>query len=391
MKIKLIILSLIILVMNACKEDEVGHTSPCNLNFADSSALHPKAAQFQALIDKYTDLGLPGIVLLVRDSSGLWIGSSGKADIENDVDMAPCMVSKVASITKMFMGVLTLQLVNEGVLDLDTKISTWLPADIIEKIENADHVTLRQLMNHTSGIYDVISDQGFYLQLLNKPEQHWTQEGILEYVYGKPAAFEPGTSMGYSNTNTLLVSMIIESATGRKHYDLMHERIIDPLGLEDSYYYYHDALPENTVQGYYDLYNNGSILNLTNYNTGSGNGYTGLYCSVRDLQLFTEALFVHKTLLNDAMLAEMQTFTAMDPEAHRAFGLGIFKDFMERPADEYALGHRGRDLAYSADAFWFPKNNTTMAFLINYGTNGNSALRETFYQFRTELSDLIFE
>lgn len=391
MKTRILIISIILLLMNACKDDEVGHTQPCNLNFNDTSAQHPKAAQYQALIDNYTKQGLPGIVLLIRDSSGLWIGSSGKADIEKDIDMAPCMVSKVASITKMFMGVLVLQLVDEGVLALDEKISTWLPAGTIEKIENADQVTLRQLMNHTSGIYDVISDQGFYLELLNKPEQFWTPESILEYVYGKPAAFEPGTSMGYSNTNTLLVSMIIEAATGRKHNELMHERIIDPLGLENTFYYYHDELPEYTAQGYYDLYNNGTILNLTNYNTGSGNGYTGLYCSVRDLQLFIEALFVNKVLLSDSMLAEMQTYTEMDPEAHRAFGLGIFKDFMERPADEYALGHRGRDLAYSADAFWFPKNNTTMAFLINYGTNGNSALREVFFQFRTDLSDLIFD
>ncbi|MPM34089.1 hypothetical protein SDC9_80670 [bioreactor metagenome] len=185
--------------------------------------------------------------------------------------------------------------------------------------------------------------------------------------------------------------MIIEAATGRKHHELMHERIIDPLGLENTYYYYHDELPEYTAQGYYDLYNNGTILNLTNYNTGSGNGYTGLYCSVRDLQLFTEALFVNKTLLSDDILNEMQTFTAMDPEAYRSFGLGIFKDFMDRPADEYGLGHRGRDLAYSADAFWFPKNNTTMAFLINYGTNGNSSLRDVFFNFRKDLADIIFE
>lgn len=393
MKNKIILsIALIVALFAGCKEDEVGSSSNCQLTFADSSAIHPKAQVYQNLIDRYTTLGLPGIVLLIKDSSGLWVGSSGKADIENNIDMAPCTVSKVASITKMFMGTLTLMLVDEGVLQLDTKISKWLPSEKIEKIENADQVTLRQLLNHTSGIYDVITDQGFYLDLLNNPEQHWTADHILEYVYNKPAAFLPGDSTGYSNTNFLLISMIIESATGRSHADLLHEKIIDPLHLENTYYFYHDALPTYTAQGYFDLYNNGHILNLSNYNTGSGNGYTGLYMNVRDLQIFIEALFANKTLLSDPMLAEMQTFTAIDLDGYRQFGLGIYKDFIDR-ADplEYGLGHRGRDLAYSADAFWFPKNNTTMAFIINYGTNGSSTLGDTFYQFRDDLVDIIFE
>ncbi len=379
-----------ILAFTSCKNPEVGGSSPCITTFTDSSDSHPKAATYQNLIDHYTQAGIPGITLLIKDNNGLWIGSSGKADIENNVDMAPCTVSKVASITKMFMGTLTLMLVDEGVLDLDAKISTYLPADMVDKIANADEATLRQIMNHTSGIYDVVSDQGFYLDLLNNPEQHWTQESILEHVYGKDAAFPCGTDQGYSNTNYLLISLILEEATGKKHYDLLHERIIDPLNLQNTYYFYHDALPAYTAQGYYDLYNNGNIMNLTNYNTGSGNGYTGLYMDVRDLQLFIEGLFVNKVLLSDSMLNIMQTFTDVDPENGRAFGLGIYKDFLNGAPDEYGLGHRGRDLAYSADAFYFPKNGTVMAFIINYGTNGNSAVGDLFFEFRDELEVEIF-
>ena len=385
-----IIISISLVFFYACQKPEIGASSECSLNFQDSSSLHPKAQIYQNLIEKYTNKGLPGIVLLITDKDGLWIGSSGKADIENDIDMAACTVSKVASITKMFMGTLTLMLVDEGVLDLDAKISTYLSSDIISKINNADQATLRQLMNHTSGIYDVVSDQGFYLELLNNPEKHWTQDAILQHVYGKDAAFECGTSQGYSNTNYLLISLIIENETGKNHSDLLHERIINPLNLQNTYYFYHDALPKHTAQGYYDLYNNGNILNLTNYNTGSGNGYTGLYMDVRDLQLFIEGLFVNKTLLSDSMLNTMQTFTDIDPENGRAFGLGIYKDFLNGEPDEYGLGHRGRDLAYSADAFYFPKNGTVMAFIINYGTNGNSAVGDLFFEFRDELESNIF-
>lgn len=392
MKHIIIYLSILwLMVLVSCRNDVVGPSSDCTLSIADSSSMHPKAARYQQLIDDYTHRGLPGIVLLIRDSSGLWIGASGKADIENNINMQPCAVSKVASITKMVMATVTLQLVDEGVLNLDAPISTWLEDRITSRIENADQATLRQILNHTSGIYDVISDQGFYLDLLNNPDRNLSAEDILEHVYGKPAAFAVGTSTGYSNTNFLLLSLILENATGKPHGDLIRERIILPLGLSDTYYFYHDDLPTYTAQGYFDLYNNGHILNLTNYNTGSGNGYTGLYSSVRDLQVFTEALFVDKTLLSQAMLDEMQTFTAIDYDGYRRFGLGIYKDFIDRAdSTEFAYGHRGRDLAYSADAFWFPKNNTTMAFLVNYGTNGSSALADVFFEFRDKVADEIF-
>ena len=86
------------------KEVPILSSTTCNLSFPDSSASHPKAAIFQGIIDNYTAKGLPGIVLLIRDSNGLWVGGSGKADIGNNIDMQPCTVSKVASITKMFYG-----------------------------------------------------------------------------------------------------------------------------------------------------------------------------------------------------------------------------------------------------------------------------------------------
>lgn len=385
-----ILATIVVLMAWSCKKEETGPTSLCNPAISDSSALHPKATAYQAIIDEYTQKGLPGIILLIRDTNGLWIGTSGKADIEQDIPMQICTVSKVASITKMFVATATLMLVDEGLLDLDAKITQWLPASVTSKIENAEEASLRQLLTHSSGIYDVITDQGFYLELLNNPEKHWTQLDILEHVYGNPAVFPAGTDVEYSNTNTLLVSMIIEKVTGKPHHELIRERILNPLGLSDTYYFWHEALPSETAQGYFDMYNSGSILNLTNYNTGSGNGYGGIYSTVSDMKTFIEALFISKTLLSDAMLNEMQTFTVEDQGYDRQYGAGIFKDFLYRADDEFGLGHRGRDLAYSADVFWFPKNNTTMAMMVNYGTNGNSSLKQVFVDLRAAVADEIF-
>jgi len=87
----------------------------------------------------------------------------------------------------------------------------------------------------------------------------------------------------------------------------------------------------------------------------------------------------------------MLTFTDEEPNMHRAMGLGIFKDFLERSSDEYAYGHRGRDLAYSADAFYFPNQDVTMCFIVNYGTNGETALKKVFLDFRSALVDVIMD
>jgi hypothetical protein len=136
-------------------------------------------------------------------------------------------------------------------------------------------------------------------------------------------------------------------------------------------------------------YNNGTILNVTNYNTGSGNGYGGVYSNVYDLQRFIEALVRDKTLLQPGSLSQMLTFTNPVDGVNRANGLGIFRDFLERAPHEYAYGHRGRDLGYTADMYWFPEQDITMTYFINYGTDAKSSIKPYFYEFRTALVDAL--
>lgn len=377
------------LFLTGCKEDEIGPTQSCALTQPDSSQLHPKNEAFVELLNKYTHKGLPGIILLVRDPDGRWVGAAGKADIKKGLPMSPCYVSKVASVTKIFIGTLVMKMVGDGTLDLDDPITKWLPGKYTDKVANADQATLRQLLNHTSGIYDIIESNAFYLQVLNNPGKFWDSEELLKFAYGQPAVFPTGTQLEYSNTNLLLAAMIIEKAGGRPHAGLLHERVIDPLGLADTYYHWHDPLPDEVAQGYYDLYNNGDIVNMSNFNTGSGNGYGGMYATVYDMQVFIEALLRDKTLLSPELLAEMTAITAEDPADLEAYGVTIRKDFIDRAPDEYALGHRGRDLAYTADLFYFPEKDVTIALLINYGTDADSDLKEVFLEFREELADVI--
>jgi len=382
----LLIWSVSLLSISSCSKKTIEATFVCE---APSLPTHPKQQGFSDIINKFTDKGLPGIALLIKDSNGTWAGAGGMADIAQGIPMQSCHISKVASITKIFMAALAIKLAEEGTLNLDEKISTYLTPAQLKYVANADEVTVRQLLNHTTGIYDVIDDNSFYLDVLNNPPKHRTQDDILKFVRNKPAVFAAGSSSGYSNTNTLLLSLVIDKLGGKPHQTLLREKIIEPLQLENTFYYYHDKLPENKVaQGYYDLYNNGKIENLSSYNTGSGNGYTGLYSNVFDLLKFINALFIDKTLVSQNSLHQMLDFNVIEEAgSDRLLGAGVMKDFIHRGNNEYAYGHRGRDLAYSADLFYFPEKNKVMVLIVNYGTDGDSKLRPTFYDLRKEVVD----
>jgi D-alanyl-D-alanine carboxypeptidase len=370
-----------------CQEPVIEPTNICTA--PPTTINHPKAAVYQGVIDKYIKAGLPGIAVLIRDKNGSWVGSGGQADIQENISMQPCHISKTASLTKIFIAVLALKLAEEGKLKLDEKISNYLPGEITNKIQNAESATLRNLLNHTSGIHDFSSNDNFYLALLNYPNKKWKPDELLKFSYNQKAVFQTGTSSGYSNTNTVLATMVIEKATGRSHAALLREKILNPLGLSDSYYYWQEDLPAKGVaQGYFDLYNNNTLVNVSSYNTGTGNGLNGLYCTVFDLQKFIDALLRQKTILNQNSLNMMLTFTD-NIENRKYLGLGLFKDYIDGnfKENEFAYGHRGRDLGYSADMFYFPNQDVTVTLLVNYGTNAKSNLQDTFLDFRYEIAD----
>ncbi|MCO6495643.1 MAG: serine hydrolase [Bacteroidetes bacterium] len=381
-----------VMFIASCSKESITKSEVCNAS--ENHSGHPKSELFNSILNKAVADGFPGIALLVVDSNGTYVGSAGYADIKNKIKMQPCHISKVASLTKIFIGVLAFKMQEEGKLDLDKKISEYLDSKELEGIANANEVTVRQLMMHNTGIFDVITDTKFYLDILNNPPRHRNQMDILEYVRGKKSLYTPGNGPSYSNTNTLLLSMVIDKIGGKPHQELLHEKILEPLGLNNTYYFYHDPLPEGKVaQGYYDLYNNGRLENLSSYNTGSGNGYTGIYSNVFDLRDFIDALLIHKTLLTTNSLNQMLIFGKSEKGyEERELGAGIMKDFLLRTnPKEYAYGHRGRDLGYTADLFYFPEYKQTLALIINYGTDGDSRLRPLFYELRKSIVDAMMQ
>jgi D-alanyl-D-alanine carboxypeptidase len=386
------ILIILILGFWSCEKSFIEPTSTC---VNDASIVvnenHPKGAKLQAKIEEYIAKGIPGMTILINDDNGFWINSGGFADIENGIEMQPCHINKLGSITKMMLGTLIWHLIQEGILNIDDKMSQYLP-EVASRITNGDEITLGMLVNHTSGIYDIARDLDYNLAVINDMTKSWTEEEILNYIEDKPATNEPGADVNYSNTNTMLVGMIIEAATIYQHEELLKRVIFNPLGMDNTVYFdYATSFPkEHLAQGYLDFNNDGGdIQNLSNLNPGSGNGYTGVYSTVTDLYRFMNALLREKTLTTPENLELIMNSMRVNPEGQWRSSLGAIHDeqlelFINMP-NVHAYGHAGSDIAYTANLNYFPHNNTIFAATYNYGTNLPSDLGTELRQLRKEL------
>jgi D-alanyl-D-alanine carboxypeptidase len=152
---------------------------------------------------------------------------------------------RIASITKVFIGTVLLQLADEGKLALDDPVSRYVP-----DVPNGDHITLRRLGNMTSGLFDYVEDDGFRRTLDRSPGKRWTPRELLAISYARPPYFAPGEGYHYSNTNTILLGLVIENITGHRLADEVRSRVIDRLGLRETSFPDGAAIPAPYAHGY---------------------------------------------------------------------------------------------------------------------------------------------
>ncbi|NER83851.1 MAG: serine hydrolase, partial [Leptolyngbya sp. SIO1D8] len=192
------------------------------------------------LAESLKDENSPGSIAAVITEDGyLWTGATGLAVAENNTPATAEDRFPIASITKPFTAVVTMQLAEEGILSLEDTMVQWLPKTVTSQIPNSEEITIRQLLSHTSGINSFIMSDGYLQSLIADPSlifQDWTTEDLLaKYGYDKEADFAPGTGVTYNSANYLLLGLIIESTTDSILESQFHDLIIDPLGLDNTF------------------------------------------------------------------------------------------------------------------------------------------------------------
>ena len=292
--------------------------------------------------------GAPGAVVLVRDTEGVKAAAAGFANLRTKERMRVDHAFRVGSITKTFVATVVLQLSAEGTLEIDDAIERWLPG----LVPNGHAITLRQLLNHTSGIYNYTDDQALFRSLTRNPLRVLTPAELVAVATKQRPHFDPGTGWSYSNTGYILLGLVVEEATGTPLEQQLRERIFDPLGLTRTTFPATPRLPPPSAHGYLPVGNGlvptrgGKPADVTAWNPSWAWAAGALVSTASDLARFYEAL-VGGELLRPEQLHQMMT-TVPIPNTAAAYGLGLASDPSKCGS---VRGHTGGVPGYTSIAY----------------------------------------
>ncbi|RJP33874.1 MAG: class A beta-lactamase-related serine hydrolase [Candidatus Omnitrophota bacterium] len=315
------------------------------------------STKIQAILDQsVTEYHLPGIVMLARNAEGeTFLGASGFADLETQTPMTPQHRIRIASISKTFVATVILQLVEEGALSLDETMDRWLDASLVDAIPNGHDVTLRQLLSHTSGIYD-FEDSAFIELLFADMQKPWTPLELIQHAldHGEPY-FEPGQGYQYSNTNYILLGLIIEKVTSSTMEEQIRTRILSPLHLHQTFSGEEDYPLDEWNAASYMVQEDGSRMKIVDLPLNFEWGHGHMISTVEDLAVFFQSLVDGRLFQNRSTLDAMLTMT---PESDYKYGLGIIHGSL-------GYGHTGGTFAFASCATYRPEDGMTLVFAVN--------------------------
>lgn len=314
------------------------------------------------LQEEVTQQNLPGLVLYIATSNGIWMDALGQSNQAAKVAMKPTDRFRIGSLTNMFTAVMCLQLVEEGNLNLERPIATYLPQDVSDRIANSDKISVRQLLAHRSGLADVYTDE-FQQAVRANPTYQWTATEILEYIYDLDPVDMRG-SFSYSSTNSLLLQLIVETVTGQPFAKAVQQRIRTPAGLSNTFTELSDDIPSGFAQGYADWNGDGTAENVTQplINDGLGLGDKGIIANAPDLVRFFQVLFLGDKLLYPSSLDQM--LKTVPVGMGDSYGLGVMH--METRWGE-AWGHQGNALGFQSALVYLPVHDLILVVWANDG------------------------
>ena len=345
---------------------------------------HDNSDTLISIIQSYTDRGLPGVILYVSDSSaGEFAYASGYSNIASGETMTYEHSMRIGSITKTYTAALILDMHERGEMDIDSKASDYLDDSLVSTVDNLGEVTVKQLLNHTSGIFNYTETSMFGLTMLNDMDRIWTYADALKCIAQENAYFDPGTGFHYSNTNYIILGLIVESVTGHSFADMLDSRIIKPCNLNNTYYYPDRTKPEGLAHGYCDMYGNGQICDATEFTMGHMTPDGGIISTAGDMSLFFNSL-LNGNILNQSTV-DLMTERNETGDSGDEYGLGLA--FTKTDCGT-AVGHSGSMYGYNAEMHTFPENNVTYILLVNGSGKTISPLIDSM---KTEILDIIFE
>ncbi|MGW7087147.1 serine hydrolase domain-containing protein [Streptomyces sp. NPDC054871] len=337
-------------------------------------------AQTQEALDAAVEAGVPGATGQVDDRYSIWTGTSGVGDLRTGAPRSAVDRYRIGSATKTFVATVLLQLEAEGRLDLDDKVDKWLPGVVQGNGHDGRRISVRQLLNHTSGIFGYTADpefleRGFTEKFLEHRYDTYTPAQLVGIAMRHEPLFEPGAGWSYSNTNYTLAGMIIEKVSGHPYEDEIGRRIIKPLGLYvTSVPRTASSVPKPSSRAYSKLSlapkPTDPTQDVTELNPSAAGPAGAMISGSGDLNRFYSALLGGK-LLPAAQLKEMKTTVPVSGAGLiTGYGLGLMK--FEPSCGLSLWGHGGNIQGSASQAVTTPDGKHSLALNFNGDWAGNS-------------------
>ena len=310
---------------------------------------------------------IPGVsVTIILADGSTWSGTSGYANVRKKTRVKDDTAFALASVSKTYTSALIMALANEGKLDLDTRVSTILP-----KVRIAGKATVRQLLDHTSGLPDYFLNGKIDRALFGDRAREWTTRDSFRYV-GKPI-FPAGKGWYYSNTNYALLALVAEAVDDRPLSEQLRSRFLDPLGLDHTYEQIDERPAGPIARGYRvtgslsrpvysDLSDGSKVMPFTSVVTAAP-GAGSMAASSTDVARWARALYGGEVLPRAtvrAMVGDARKTARFRPKI--GYGLGVQVTTLDRRP---ALGHSGRLAGFRSLVRHLPADGITIAVLTN--------------------------
>lgn len=335
-------------------------TSP--LALADGAPSDGTAAKIDKIAAKaLTDSGVPSAsIAVVRNGKLEYAHAYGDARLDPKAPATPAMRYSIGSISKQFTAAAILMLQQQGKLNLDDKVAKYFP-----DLTDADKITLRRLLSHTSGYQDYWP-QDYVMPQMMKPT---TPQFIMDTWAKKLLDFAPGAQWQYSNTNYVIAGEIIRKLTGQAPFAFLQQHVFKPLGMTDVYNNNLHALPVTDARGYH-RYALGPLRAAPKEGANWLYGMAELSMTPSDLAKWDTAM-LHQTLLQPASWHAMQTEMPLNSGLGSGYGLGVF---VGRLDGHRMISHDGEVSGFTATNMVFPDNGDAVVVLTNQDAVGTSGV-----------------
>ena len=367
-------LSILILVslMVACTQETI--PAPEALLCESDYQNHPNHAAYEQALQQYvSNSSAPGSVIGVKKyQEQEWVGAYGASNLEHQTNMEVCTPFRTGSVTKIFTAVIIMQLYDEGKINLSSTVAAVLPS-ISNDIPNSASMTVQKLLNHTSGLRQPTDDDiNYQLTVINNPDYIGSLDArkrLEQYIYDEPLKHNPGEDSYYSNAGYWLLQLMIEQITGKTLQQNVEERIVDPLGLTNTYL---EKRTDTDVSRGYNF--SGQLLkDVTIWDRADSDGdpSAGIISTAADLLLFGEAIF-KGNLVSDTSLALMKTTTSF-PSCNGDCGYGLGIESWDT-GQNLGYGKNGSSIGVDANLIFFPEQNTTIVIFSNFGGGNDKSV-----------------